>query len=61
MSNPRQPKDVTAPRPNAQTKWVCGYAKLGLACAEGPDEKGNCCQLRKDRSRPANNAVCHEE
>ncbi|MEO8268652.1 MAG: hypothetical protein ABI557_02965 [Aureliella sp.] len=61
MSSPRPPKDVTAPRPNAQTKWVCGYSRLGLGCAEGPDKKGSCCQLREVRAHPAIHAVCHEE
>ncbi len=61
MSTPRPSRDVTSPRPNANSKWICGYQRLGIGCKEGPDEKGNCCQLRPDRSRPAENAVCHQE
>lgn len=59
--NAPQPRDVTAPRANAQSKWVCGYQRLGLECAEGPDTRGNCCQLRPDRARAVDNAVCHEQ
>ncbi len=61
MADPTHKKNVTDARPNPNAKWVCGYARVGLGCIEGPDDQGVCCQLRKDRSRPADNSTCHEE
>ncbi len=61
MSSPQASRDVTDARPNAHSKWICGYQRLGFGCSEGPDQKGNCCQLRPDRSRPTDNAICHQE
>ncbi len=60
MTDRSEKKNVTDARPNPHTKWVCGYQRLGLGCVEGPDEHGACCQLRKDRARPADNNICHE-
>ena len=43
-SNNLQPRDVTAARANPQSRWVCGYQRLGLPCATGPDSRGHCGQ-----------------
>lgn len=34
-------RDLTAPRPRPNSRWVCGYQRLGVACP-GPDAKGQC-------------------
>lgn len=60
MSVYRGKKHVTDARPNPNTKWVCGYERLGLGCVEGPDDQGVCCQVRKDRQRPVDDNTCHE-
>lgn len=49
MSDYSKKVDVTTPRPEPNRRWVCGYERIGLACAEGPSENGVCCQNRPGR------------
>ncbi len=50
--------DVTAPRPNPSAKWVCGYQRAGLACGEGPDADGVCCQMKGERKKAVDHESC---
>lgn len=47
---PASRRNVEEARPRPNARWVCGYQSLGMACMEGPDEKGVCCQLKQSRS-----------
>lgn len=44
MSNEsRRNIDVTLARPRPNARWLCGYARLGTPCQQGPTEGGRCC------------------
>jgi hypothetical protein len=45
MSDTRPTRDVTQPRPNPNAVWKCGLTDQGLACSDGPDQRGRCCRL----------------
>lgn len=41
----RESADVTVPRPNANSRWQCGYTNVGTPCISGPTADGECCQV----------------
>ncbi|MCA9127684.1 MAG: hypothetical protein KDB22_11385 [Planctomycetales bacterium] len=43
--------NVEERRPRPNSRWICGYQPLGMACTEGPDDHGNCCQSGKRKQR----------
>jgi hypothetical protein len=61
VHSPNRARDVCAQRPNPNAKWVCGYERVGLACSQGPDERGACCQVRQSQPvQRVDQQTCHE-
>lgn len=52
--------DLEQPRPRSHAKWVCGYQSVGLPCADGPDEQGNCCQIVRAKAAKETVRLCSQ-